>query len=490
VLTNSVGSATTAPATLTVTAGPASIYYFGSLGTAQGDWALEVRADGSAVFIGFATSPATAFTYDVTVSPSGAFTTGEATAGAAPKGGISARAASTSVSGQISGGQVSGTVAGLGIAISGAEDTSVDTLPGADGFYASPQLYAQSGALYAVVGPGGQFLFVISQGALSDAAQGSVGANGQFSGPTIGGGTLSVALNATGQALSGTYTRSGSSSTFMGISDTGSSTARLSNLSARADVGTGQNILIAGFVVGGVGNKDLLVRGIGPSLSQFGVSGVLATPELTLFNQSSAAIGENAGWGGSQALSAAFSNVGAFAIPATSADSAMLSSISPGGYTAQVTGMQGGTGVALAELYDEDAGTSGSRLINISARADVGTGANILIAGFSIAGNAPEQVLIRGIGPGLSQFNLSGVLANPQLTLFDASGKQLAQNSAWGGGAALASVFSQVGAFSIASASSDDALLITLPPGDYTAQISGANGSTGNALVEVYEVPQ
>jgi hypothetical protein len=120
----------------------------------------------------------------------------------------------------------------------------------------------------------------------------------------------------------------------------------------------------------------------------------------------------------------------------------------------------------------------------------VASGSSTLTAGFVVSGNAPEQVLIRGIGPTLAQFGVTGVLASPQLVLFDGSGNKLATNSGWGGSAALTNVFTQVGAFALPAGSNDAAMVMTLAPGPYTAEVSGLNGSSGVALVEIYEVPQ
>jgi len=188
-------------------------------------------------------------------------------------------------------------------------------------------------------------------------------------------------------------------------------------------------------------------------------------------------------------LQDAFLQVGAFPLPGTSADAALLQSLPGGAYTAQVSGANGGSGIALAEIYDADTGTPASRLINLSARAFVGTNANVLIAGFVIAGNSAETVLIRGVGPGLTNFGVTGVLAAPQLTVTDSTGTTVAQNARWGGTAALAATFSNVGAFALSSTSSDAALVVTLQPGSYTAQLSGVGATTGIALVEIYEVP-
>jgi hypothetical protein len=169
----------------------------------------------------------------------------------------------------------------------------------------------------------------------------------------------------------------------------------------------------------------------------------------------------------------------------------LLATLPPGAYTAQVSGISGDSGVALVEIYDADPDpiNSPSRLINLSARSDVGAGADALSAGFVIGGSATETVLIRAIGPTLSSFGVSDVLANPQLTLFDFHGNVIAGNSGWGGTTALSNAFALVGAFPLPANSSDAALLVTLVPGAYTFNVSGAGQTTGMALVEIYEVP-
>jgi hypothetical protein len=177
----------------------------------------------------------------------------------------------------------------------------------------------------------------------------------------------------------------------------------------------------------------------------------------------------------------------------TSHDSALATQLAAGGYTAQVAGQSGDTGVALAEVYDATpAGTftaSSPRLTSLSARVQVGTGGNVLIAGFAIGGGSAVTVLVRASGPALVPLGVTGVLPDPQLQLFGGS-TLLVSNFAWGGNAQIAAEAAAVGTFPWNSAASDDsALLITLPPGSYTAEVSGASGDTGDALVEVYEVP-
>jgi uncharacterized repeat protein (TIGR03803 family) len=266
---------------------------------------------------------------------------------------------------------------------------------------------------------------------------------------------------------------------------------RLINLSARADVGTGDKILIAGFVMSGGGSKPMLLRAVGPGLATtFNLGGTLPNPVLTLFDSNQAEIAQNARWGGSTALADAMTAVGAFPLLPTSSDSVLYSSLSASpGFTAEVADAGGGEGVALAEIYD--AGSGGPpRLANLSARAGVGTGANVLIAGFVIGGQTAKTVLIRAVGPGLATtFNLGGTLAHPRLTLFDGNQNLIQSNTAWGGDPVLANIMASVGAFPLLGGSQDSALLVTLAPGGYTAQVAGADGGSGIALVEIYDVP-
>ena len=270
--------------------------------------------------------------------------------------------------------------------------------------------------------------------------------------------------------------------------------SRLINLAARAQVGTGANALIAGFVIGPGTEKNILIRATGPAIAAapFNVTGTLADPVLTVFGPDSttriAATNDN--WSATDATT--FAATGAFALPAGSRDAALVARLAPGAYTAQVTGTASTTGVALVEIYDAEPAAS-SRLINTAVRAQVGTGASILIPGLVIGTGAPKNVLIRAVGPtlGAAPFNVPGVLAQPVVTLF--SGPQaVATNTAWNAApnaAAIRDAARAVGAFALAEGSRDSALLVTLPPGAYTIQVAGANNTTGVALVEIYEVP-
>lgn len=270
---------------------------------------------------------------------------------------------------------------------------------------------------------------------------------------------------------------------------------RLSNISSRALVGTGANIEIAGFVITGPPGttEQVLIRGAGPSLAQYGVTGFLPQPVLTLFNSAGTQLATNAGWNtasNASSIAAAFTSSGAFAFSLDSADSAILTSLPPGSYTAQISGLNGITGVALAEVYEVKSGDP--ELINISTRAFVSSGTSVEIGGFVVTGSQNAKVLIRAVGPTLSQFGVSGVLAQPSLSVVNSLGATVASNTGWStnsNAAAIATEMSEVGAFSLPSGSADSVLLLTLPPGAYTAVVSGIANTSGVALVEVYEVP-
>ena len=252
----------------------------------------------------------------------------------------------------------------------------------------------------------------------------------------------------------------------------------LSNLSVRAAI-TPSQTLIVGFVVDG-GAKPILVRAAGPALNHYISQGV-TDPRLTLFNSASAAVASNDDWNSS--LAPTFATLGAFAFDAASKDAALLQSII-GPDTAQATTTD--SGIMLVEAYD--AGPSdGRKLTNLSARFPVGTGDNILIAGFVLAGTGTKQVLVRAVGPTLAGYGVTSPLADPQLTVFDGA-TSVANNDNWS--SALVAIFDTVGAFHLLDTSKDAALVVTLLAGKaYTVQVSGVNNTTGEALVEIYTLP-
>jgi hypothetical protein len=212
-----------------------------------------------------------------------------------------------------------------------------------------------------------------------------------------------------------------------------------------------------------------------------------------MFDAANQKIVVNDNWGDvpdAVGLKSAFAAQGAFALPDGSRDSAALVTLPPGSYTVQVAGVGTGTvatGVALVEVYEADA--SPSTLVNLSCRANVGTGANNLFAGFVISGTQSRRMLVRAVGPTLAQFGLTGTLATPKLEIYDSKSALVTSNSGWNDDPKLAAAFTNAGAFALPAGSKDAALLVTLPPGAYTAQISGVNNTTGLAIVEVYDLP-
>jgi len=269
---------------------------------------------------------------------------------------------------------------------------------------------------------------------------------------------------------------------------------RLVNLSTRAQAGAGDAILTAGFVVNG-GSKQVLVRAVGPTLgaAPFNLPGVLADPFLTIYNSNNVAVATNDNWNASDA--ATFASVGAFALGAGSKDAAIVATLAPGNYTAQVTGVGGTTGLALVEVYEVNA--TGGQLINISTRAQVGAGSSVMIPGLVVsAGGGTRRFLIRAAGPALADFGVGGTLADPQIALTTSSGATIATNDNWGtpigAGAAdaatLNAAFALKGAFPFATSSKDSALLVDLAQGSYGIQVSGAGSTSGIALVEVYDL--
>ncbi len=259
--------------------------------------------------------------------------------------------------------------------------------------------------------------------------------------------------------------------------------SRISNLSVRTNLASGQGLTV-GFVTSGA--KNMLIRADGPALGTvFGLTGFFADPQFSLVS-GGATIGSDDDWAAS--LSPVFASLGAFGFVTGSKDAAMLASIN-GPTTAQIGGT--GSGVMLVEVYDDDAPTAAARLTNVSARNQVGTGVNVLVSGFVVDGGAARTLLIRGIGPALHDvFGVNGNLVDPTLEIHETINgvdTVVASNDNWN--SSLTPIFDVVGAYHFNAGSKDSALLVTLPPGVYTAQVAGVNSGTGDGVVEVYVVP-
>jgi len=375
------------------------------------------------------------------------------------------------------------------------------TAPVAKGYYAGNITGRSASTVNAIVAPDGVIAIYILDGSFQGAGFGSVDAAGGFKNILLnsGGATISGKADPATGFLSATLT-GGPGGTIMAATTSGNSLSdgSLRNLSTRGQVGTGGNVLIAGFYVGGSTPKQVPIRAIGPTLANYGITGALADPQLQIYDsQSSPIIGlSNNNWANNPAIVAASGAVGAFPLPANSLDAALLTTLVPGVYSVQVSGVNNGTGLALVELYDVDnlAAFSSQRVLNISTRGNVGVNTNQLIAGFVVSGNAPKKVLIRGVSPTLASYGVAGSLADPVLTLqqiVNNAAVTVRENDNWetGNDATLVSDAAvKVGAFPLTAGSKDAVILLNLPSGTYSAQLRGISGTTGVGLVEVYEV--
>jgi hypothetical protein len=254
-------------------------------------------------------------------------------------------------------------------------------------------------------------------------------------------------------------------------------TTNITNISTRASVQTGQGVTIVGFAVAGTDSKQVVVRGLGPTLTQYNVPGVLLDPILDL-HDSSSSIYTNDNWKETQ--QAAIQATGLQ--PPNDLESAILRTLTPGNYTAILAGKNGATGIGLVEVYDVATGAL-AELTSVSTRGFVGTGEGVLIGGIATSGGF-TQVVVRGLGPTLTQFDVTGVLADPTLTLVDANGNELGHNNNW--------KESQQAAIQVTGLAPpndlESAIVITLAAGNYTAILEGNGGGTGVGLIEIYKL--
>ena len=369
---------------------------------------------------------------------------------------------------------------------------------------AAPAQQVSSGhsVTMAVSGPGGQWQL---NGVNIPGANGST-----YTPEQLSSGSNSTA--AVGSVDSGHYTVLLGDGTALDLGTlTVSENAWLINISARAAVGTGANVLIGGFVTSGPDKKSILLRAGGPylGLPPISLPGVLASSHLDFYSGTKVEDSANA-WNSS--LATIMNSVGAYPWTVGSVDSALLETVPAGAYTGIESGNNSATGVGLFEVYDGDkavgisSGPPADKLINISARAFVGTGSNALIGGFVISGTTSQTVLIRGGGPflGNAPFSLSGVVQTPEISLYDSNSKLIASNTGWSNQVTLGTShlvtgtgsiglrqasgadFSITGAYPYASGSADSAMVATLPPGGYTVIVTGTNNATGVGLVEIY----
>jgi len=258
------------------------------------------------------------------------------------------------------------------------------------------------------------------------------------------------------------------------------SRSHLANISTRMNVGVNENVLIGGFIVSGSQPKQLIVRAVGPSLTAAGVTGAMANPMLELHDSTGALIASNDNWQtGGQVSQISASGLA----PSNALESAIIATLPSGNYTAIVRGVNSTTGIALVEVYELDSTTT--RLMNVSARGQVGVNDAVLIGGFIVNGAQPKQLIVRAIGPSLTAAGVAGALANPMLELHDSTGALIASNDNWQTGGQA----SQISASGLAPSNpQESAIMATIPPGNYTAIVKGVNNTTGVGMVEVYDL--
>jgi hypothetical protein len=276
---------------------------------------------------------------------------------------------------------------------------------------------------------------------------------------------------------------------------------QLGNISTRCFVQTGDNVMIDGFIIQGTQPKRVIIRAIGPELGAppYNVPSSLADPTLELHDGSGALIATNDNWqhtiiGGIITGSQVQDITNSGYAPGDPRESAIIAELPAGNYTAIVRGVNNTTGVALVEGYDLNADAT-SILHNISTRAFVQTGDNVMIGGFIIKGTQPKRVIVRAIGPelGAPPYNIASALGNPALELHDGAGAAIASNDNWQhtiiGGIITADQVAEIQNSGHApTVATESAIIGNLPPGNYTAIVRGLNNSTGVALVEVYDL--
>ena len=255
--------------------------------------------------------------------------------------------------------------------------------------------------------------------------------------------------------------------------------------------------MIGGFIIQGTERKTVIIRAIGPELTQFGVPNVLVNPTLELHDGTGTLIASNDNWqttiiGGIIMRSQVQQIINSGHAPMDPRESAIIASLPAGNYTAIVRGVSNTRGVALAEVYDLNP-SSDSKLDNLSTRSFVQINDNVMIGGFILAGNRPKRVIIRAIGPELTQFGVPNVLADPTLELHNGAGAVIASNDNWqttiiGGIITHDQVQEILNSGRAPTDPRESAIIANLPAGNYTAIVRGVSNTTGVALVEVYDL--
>lgn len=502
IVSNSAGSVMSAAATITVSESAARFpyagVYVGSLG-GGGSFALLVREDRTGAFVGFSIPAKKAVVAPAVSVDSAGRLSGAVEPGLAVTSAGEAEPARAAFEGEFAvagtfgtDGSLTGSVERLGLSFSAAGPARSAGLERFAGYYPAGSA-GGSGRAHVIVAPSGEGFAAVLTGSGEDGSRISADATGRLSGSN----GFSGEIRAGGILALDYLPPSGGTTSFLGAETSAPRQAeRLLNISSRSPTGGNGDSLIAGFVVGGGASRRLLLRVVGPGLSAFGVGGALPAARLELYRSGQLVASSN-DWDEVPAkaaeAAAVATQVGAFALKPGSRDAALLAELLPGAYTLVAASQTAARGVALVEAYDADSAKPGGaeKLVNIATRARAGSGDEALIAGFVVSGTVPKRLLVRGVGPGLAQFGVEDVLSRTEIAVYSGD-RVVTRNSGWSAApepAAIAAAAAKVGAFALPAGSADSALLAYFAPGAYTAQLSGPANASGNALIEVYEVP-
>ncbi|MEN9636978.1 MAG: hypothetical protein RL077_5382 [Verrucomicrobiota bacterium] len=497
--TNGGATVTSTAAVLTVARGTFAGTYFGTFiysedKTVNGSFALYVRDNGTAVFLA-STPPADAFiSRSVIVDAAGRFRVTEERF---------VLDATIDASGKVTGsiGPPAAGVGGSGLTFS--PSTLAGTRTAATGptqsFAGHFQTAANNLAATAnlIVSADGRAYVLVQTVGSPSAGLGTVDSTGRVSVSFSFGPAFVASIAAGAATANGTITpTAGAPIATAGVVDSSAAAQRFREFSARSIVSQASATSV-GFTIAGDTPNSVLIRAIGPTLSDaFAIAGALPNPRLDIF-RGSTLIATNTGWTTSTSATEAAlaaSQVGAFPLRTAFADSALRLTLAPGPYTAVVSSASNATsGASLVEVYDVTNGAAGQRFVNLSVSGLAGTGLNGLVAGIVVTGTQPKRMLIRAAGPALAAFGVRNPLARPILSLHRGT-TLVTSNAVWSSnadatGSDIAAAATAVQAFPFASLSADSAILINLFPGLYTAIVSSPDSSTGTALIEVYELP-
>ncbi|OIR03999.1 endoglucanase C precursor [mine drainage metagenome] len=496
VVSNSSGSVTSQNAALKVYAHDYAGVYFGTIGT-DGQFALVVNHDHTGSYLAYLPSTGEAIVQaNILVDDSGHFsfqtTTPTTTSASVTSGRLQPAVAA---SGQVT---VDGTIVGNGQLTGSISDTSSHPMTGtqaastttaaAAGYYQAASSSSDATIDLIVSGDGRAFVLSQSSSGVS-ATTGTVDGTGKVTATLAAGESISATVS--GSSAKVTLTDSKGSTSLAGGTPAMLEAQHLVGISARALCDTGSNNAVAGFIIDGNEAKLVLIRAVGPGLASQGIAQPIPNPKLELY-AGQTLIASNTGWStasNASEIAAAAARIGDFALSQGSADSAIFTTLQPGLYTANASPSDGKPGVVLVEVYDLSTPSLGNKIVALSSRVEVGTGQDDGVAGFVVSGTAPKQFLIRAVGPTLASYSVSGVLSHPVLKLYQGS-TLVTQNTGWmtaTNASQIPAAAKSVGEFALQS-NDDSALLVTLDPGVYTANVSSGDGTKGVALIEVYEI--